>query len=51
MPQDGHLIGYARTSTAEQLAGLDAQLRDLKAAGCRKTFSEQISSVAGSSTA
>jgi DNA invertase Pin-like site-specific DNA recombinase len=46
LPQYGHLIGYARTSTADQLAGLDAQLRDLKAAGCRKMFSEQMSSVA-----
>lgn len=46
MAQDGHLIGYARTSTTEQQAGLDAQLRDLKAAGCRKVFSEQESSVA-----
>ena len=45
MAQDGHLIGYARTSTTEQLAGLDAQLRDLKVAGCRKVFSEQVSSV------
>jgi DNA invertase Pin-like site-specific DNA recombinase len=44
--QDGHLIGYARTSTTDQLAGLDAQLRDLKGAGCRKVFSEQVSSVA-----
>jgi DNA invertase Pin-like site-specific DNA recombinase len=38
----GVLVGYARTSTAEQRAGLDAQLRDLKAAGCRKVFSEQV---------
>jgi DNA invertase Pin-like site-specific DNA recombinase len=45
MGQDGHLIGYARTSTTDQLAGLDAQLRDLKGAGCRKVFSEQLSSV------
>jgi DNA invertase Pin-like site-specific DNA recombinase len=37
------LIGYARTSTAEQEAGLDAQIRDLKAAGCERTFSEQVS--------
>ena len=42
----GALVGYARTSTTEQLAGLDAQLRDLKAAGCRKIFQEQISYVA-----
>jgi len=46
MAHDGHLIGYARTSTTEQQAGLDAQLRDLKAAGCKKVFNEQQSSVA-----
>lgn len=40
------LIGYARTSTVDQSAGLEAQLRDLKSAGCEKVFSEQISSVA-----
>lgn len=39
-------IGYARTSTTEQHAGLDAQLRDLDAAGIEKLFSEQVSSVA-----
>src|SRR5262249_56903728 len=42
---DGHLIGYVRTSTSDQQAGLEAQLRDLKAAGCRKVFSEQASAV------
>lgn len=40
------LIGYARTSTAEQEAGLAAQIRDLQSAGCEKIFSEQVSSVA-----
>jgi DNA invertase Pin-like site-specific DNA recombinase len=40
------LIGYARTSTYDQEAGFDAQIRDLKAAGCTKIFSEQVSSVA-----
>jgi DNA invertase Pin-like site-specific DNA recombinase len=40
------IIGYARTSTLEQEAGLDAQVRDLKAAGCERLFTEQISSVA-----
>lgn len=38
-------IGYARTSTLEQEAGLEAQIRDLTAAGCEKIFSEQTSSV------
>jgi len=37
------LIGYARTSTAEQEAGLAAQERDLCAAGCERLFSEQAS--------
>ena len=36
-------IGYARTSTTEQMAGLEAQERELKAAGCAKVYSEQIS--------
>jgi DNA invertase Pin-like site-specific DNA recombinase len=40
------LVGYARTSTAEQLAGLDAQVRDLEAAGCERVWREQVSSVA-----
>lgn len=38
-------IGYARTSTVEQVAGLDAQKRDLEAAGCQEIFFEQVSSV------
>lgn len=40
------LIGYARTSTVEQAAGLQAQERDLAAAGAEKVFKEQVSSVA-----
>ncbi|WP_064693427.1 recombinase family protein [Rhizobium aegyptiacum] len=40
------IIGYARTSTVDQKAGFDAQLRDLAAHGCTKTFAEQVSSVA-----
>jgi DNA invertase Pin-like site-specific DNA recombinase len=40
------LVGYARTSTAEQEAGLAAQERDLRAAGCAKIFAERVSSVA-----
>jgi DNA invertase Pin-like site-specific DNA recombinase len=38
-------VGYGRTSTFEQQAGLEAQLRDLRAVGCEKIFEEQVSSV------
>jgi len=38
-------VGYARTSTLEQEAGFQAQLKRLKEAGCEKTFKEQVSSV------
>jgi DNA invertase Pin-like site-specific DNA recombinase len=41
----GEIVGYARTSTAEQDAGLEAQKRDLQAAGCTRTFGEKVSSV------
>jgi DNA invertase Pin-like site-specific DNA recombinase len=37
--------GYARTSTDDQKAGLEAQLRDLERAGCGKVFREELSSV------
>ena len=40
------IVGYARTSTIEQEAGFEAQLKQLKAAGCEKVFSEQVSAVA-----
>lgn len=40
------IVGYARTSTTDQKAGLEAQLRDLKTAGCTKIFQEEVSSVA-----
>jgi DNA invertase Pin-like site-specific DNA recombinase len=40
------IIGYARTSTAEQDAGLEAQTRDLKAAGAKRIFAEKVSSTA-----
>ena len=39
------LVGMARTSTLEQKAGLESQIRDLKAYGCEEVFSEQVSSV------
>ena len=40
------LVGYARTSTTEQVNGLESQLLSLQRAGCEKIFSEQISSKA-----
>lgn len=39
------LIGYGRTSSLEQVAGLEAQERELKALGCEKLFLEQTSAV------
>jgi len=41
----GAVIGYARTSTLEQEAGLEAQIAELTAVGCTKLYSEQVSSV------
>ena len=38
-------VGYARTSTFDQIAGLEAQHDQLTATGCNKLFSEQVSSV------
>lgn len=38
-------VGYGRTSTLDQKAGLEAQERDLRAAGCERLFMEQVSSV------
>jgi DNA invertase Pin-like site-specific DNA recombinase len=40
------LVGYARTSTTDQKAGLAAQQRDLHDFGCSKIFSEENSSIA-----
>jgi DNA invertase Pin-like site-specific DNA recombinase len=39
------IVGYARTSTSDQTAGLAAQERDLKTAGAERIFAEQTSSV------
>lgn len=41
------LIGYARTSTLEQIAGFEAQQRELSATGCTKIYAEQVSSLGG----
>jgi DNA invertase Pin-like site-specific DNA recombinase len=39
------LAGYARTSTTDQVAGLDAQVAALTAAGCERIFKEHASAV------
>ncbi|MGP3723929.1 recombinase family protein [Cereibacter sphaeroides] len=39
------LVGYARTSTLEQVAGLEAQRYALRAVGCERLYEEQTSSV------
>ncbi|MBV7378813.1 recombinase family protein [Maritimibacter dapengensis] len=39
------LIGYARTSTLEQKASIEAQRETLSAVGCEKVWEEQVSSV------
>jgi DNA invertase Pin-like site-specific DNA recombinase len=39
-------IGYARSSTIDQEAGFQAQIKSLKEAGCEKVFAEEVSSVA-----
>ncbi|MBR9893825.1 recombinase family protein [bacterium] len=39
------LVGYARTSTLEQVAGLEAQKDHLSKIGCEKLWVEQTSSV------
>jgi DNA invertase Pin-like site-specific DNA recombinase len=39
------ILGYARTSTVEQAAGLEAQERDLRAAEDNRIFAEQTSSI------
>lgn len=43
--RDGAIVGYARTSGAQQIAGLEAQEADLRAAGCARIFAEHVSSV------
>lgn len=44
-PTPSMLLGYARTSTHDQQAGLEAQQRDLQAVGCTRVYVEQVSSV------
>jgi DNA invertase Pin-like site-specific DNA recombinase len=40
------LVGYCRTSTSEQVAGLEAQEMQLRATGCSKIYREMVSSIA-----
>ena len=40
------IVGYARTSTTDQTAGLAGQERDLKAMGAERLYAEQVSSTA-----
>lgn len=39
------LIGYARVSTQDQKYSLEAQVEELKAAGCERLYQEEVSSV------
>ena len=42
---DGAVVGYARTSTTDQVAGLEAQVDELIRAGCTRIFREHASAV------
>jgi DNA invertase Pin-like site-specific DNA recombinase len=39
------IVGYARTSIVDQVAGFEAQFKELSEAGCEKIFREQVSSI------
>src|SRR5690606_6047071 len=41
----GALVGYARTSTSDQIAGLEDQIDELKRAGCARIFAEHASAI------
>jgi DNA invertase Pin-like site-specific DNA recombinase len=41
----GALVGYGRTSTADQIAGLEDQIAELKRSGCSRIFAEHVSAV------
>ena len=41
----GRYTANARTSTVDQVAGFEAQFKELSASGCEKIFREQVSSV------
>lgn len=41
----GAIVGYARTSTSDQIAGLEHQIGELEAAGCTRIFAEHVSAI------
>jgi DNA invertase Pin-like site-specific DNA recombinase len=41
----GAVCGYARTSTTDQRAGLEAQIAELEAAGCTRIYREHVSAI------
>ena len=41
----GAIVGYGRTSTFDQRAGLEDQIAELKRAGCTRIFAEHVSAV------
>ncbi len=42
----GMLVGYARTSTSDQIAGLEDQVIELTKAGCTRIHREHVSAIA-----
>ena len=45
-PPTGMLVGYSRTSTSDQVAGLQDQIVELTKAGCTRIYREHVSAVA-----
>ena len=42
---DGVIVGYARTSSSDQIAGLEHQIRELESVGCARVFAEHVSAI------
>jgi DNA invertase Pin-like site-specific DNA recombinase len=42
----GALVGYGRTSTSDQIAGLEDQVAELTRAGCTRIYREHVSALA-----
>lgn len=42
----GALVGYGRTSTSDQIAGLEDQVAELTKAGCTRIYREHVSALA-----